>query len=185
MKSGNKKESLFKIELPKEGDEINLASMHIQAWKESYVNSETGLTENKVDEMMGHMLVNTDYRRKSINDALTDPNNFLYRVVTDEEGTIVGFLHASKHEDHNELDAIYLLNEVKGTGIGGKLMEEFLSWADKDKFCHLKVLASNELALGFYHKYGFNKTDAEIELYKDILPVIEMIRPAEASLASS
>jgi hypothetical protein len=30
------KESLFKIELPKVGDELQLAKAHIQAWKNAY-----------------------------------------------------------------------------------------------------------------------------------------------------
>ena len=57
-------EPTFKIELPKVGDELALAPMHIQAWKETYVLQESGLTEEKVDELLKHLLINTDFRKK-------------------------------------------------------------------------------------------------------------------------
>jgi ribosomal protein S18 acetylase RimI-like enzyme len=179
MENYAEKEPVFKIELPKEGDELALAKMHIQAWKETYVVPESGLTEEKVDELLGHMLTNTDFRKKTISEALNNSERVLFRVVKNENGDVVGFLNASKHENHNELDAIYLLNEAKGSGTGGKLMEEFLAWADKNKYSRLEAFGFNSSAIGFYQKYGFNKTDTEIELHKEMLPVIEMVRPAE------
>ena len=172
-------EPTFKIELPKVGDELALAPMHIQAWKETYVLQESGLTEEKVDELLKHLLINTDFRKNTISEALANPEKVLYRVVKNKDGNIVGFLHGSKHEDYTELDAVYLLNEAKASGVGGKHMETFLSWADKDKPARLEAFAFNTSAIGFYTKYGFEKTDAEMPLFKG-MPVIEMVRPAEA-----
>jgi len=180
MENYSEKEPSFIIELPEEGDELALASMHIQSWKETYVGPESGLTEERVDEMLGHMLTNTDFRKNTIIEALTNPDTVLYRVVKNIDGDIVGFLHGSKHESHNELDAIYLLNEAKGSGTGGRLMEEFLAWADKNYPSRLEVFSLNDSAIGFYNRYGFEKTDKEVELYRDTLPVIEMLRPDES-----
>lgn len=178
MENYSEKEPSFKIELPTEGDEVALAPMHIQAWKDAYIVPESGLTEEKIDELLQHLLTNTEFRRNTINEALANPDKVLYRVVKNEAGEIVGFLHGTKHEDHNELDAIYLLNEAKGTGTGGKLMEEFLSWIDKDKIARLEAFAFNESAIQFYERYGFEKTDAEMDLFKE-MSVIEMVRRTE------
>ncbi len=180
MENNFEKEPSFRIELPQEGDELGLAPMHIQAWKDAYVGPESGLTDEKVDELLGHMLTNTDFRRNKINESLANPGEVLYRVVKNASGEIVGFLHGSKDEHYNELDAIYLLNEAKGTGVGGKLMKEFLAWSDESKPCRLEVFTFNDSTIGFYLKYGFEKTDKVLELYKGFLPVTEMIRPIDA-----
>ena len=153
------KKSAFTIELPKIGDEAPLAPMHIRAWKETYITPESGVTEKMVDEMIGHLLTNTDFRKDTIVAALANPDLILYRVVKNIHGDIVGFMHAHKEAEFTELDAIYLLNEAKGTGIGTRLMEEFLSWSDKSKPCFLEVFSFNDHALEFYKKHGFVKTE--------------------------
>ena len=179
MESNLERQPIFEIEPPKEGDEIALAPMHIQAWKDAYVVPESGLTEEMIDEMLGHMLIDNSFRKKTIIESLENPDQVLYRVVKNSAGNTVGFLHGSKHEHFNELDAIYLLNEVKNSGVGGKLMEEFLTWSDKSKPCRLEVFAFNDAAIGFYNRYGFEKTKAVMDLYKGFLPVAEMMRSAE------
>lgn len=161
------------------GDEAELATMHIQSWKETYITPESPLTEEMVDEMLGHMLTDTTFRKNTIQESLKNPEEVLYKVVKSGDGRVVGFMHCTKKEAYNELEGIYLLDEVKGAGVGGELMEEFLGWSDARKPCHLSVLAFNDSALGFYKKYGFVQTDKPAWLYKDLLPVIEMVRPAE------
>jgi len=168
----------FTIELPEVGDEIFLAPMHIQSWKETYVPLESALTDAVVDEMLNFLLEDTFFRKNTIQEALAHPEKVLYRVVKNANGDIVGFLHGSKHEKYNELEAIYLLNEAKGLGIGGSLMKIFMDWIDKDKSSRLEVFSSNDSAIGFYVKYGFVKTDKEMEPYNGILPVTEMVRAA-------
>ncbi len=173
------KQSTFTIEPPTLGDEVFVGPMHVQAWKETYITAESGLTEELVEELIGHVAIDTDFRKNTFKEALAHPDKVLYRVIKNSAGKIVGFFHCSKHETYNELDGVYLLDEVKDRGIGGKLMEEFLAWADKDKPCHLHAFAFNDNALDFYAKYGFVKTSKPPELYKDRLPMIEMVRPAE------
>lgn len=174
------KEPGFEIEKPKLGDELALAPMHIKSWKETYVNSETGLTEEMVDDLLGHMLKDTSYRRNTIIQSIEDPNNVLYRVVKNNKSEIVGFMHGSKQEDCNKLQAIYLLGEAQGVGVGDKLMEEFLAWIETDKPTYLEVFSNNFRAIDFYIKYGFKITDKPVQMWKK-LPVIEMLRPADLS----
>lgn len=166
----------FKIEIPKVGDEAELAPMHIQAWKDAYIVPESGLTAESIDAQLAHLLTNTTYRKNTIIESLENPDAVLYRVVRNQNNEIVGFMHGTKHEAFTELDAIYLLNEAKGTGVGGKLMEEFLKWADADKPCRLEVFSFNDAATGFYVRYGFEKTDKEMPPFRG-MPVAEMIRP--------
>ena len=172
------KQPTFKIEIPEVGDEIFLAPMHIQAWKDAYIVPESGLTEESIDKSLAHLLADTTFRKNTIIESLNRPDAVLYRIVKNSEGDIVGFLHGSKNEEFNELDAIYLLNEAKGTGVGGKLMKEFLEWSDETKPCRLEAFSFNDSAIGFYIRYGFEKTDKELPLFRG-LPVVEMIKPVE------
>lgn len=174
MKTDSK--SKFKITAPKIGDEIFIGPMHVQAWKETYVNSKSGITEKDVDQLVGRLAYETDYRKNTLVEALANPDKVFYRVVRNGDDNIVGFFHGSKREDCTELDGVYLLNEAKGAGVGGSLMEEFLTWADKNKPCHLEVFSFNDSAIGFYNKYGFAKVGGEEKLYKDRLPFIEMVK---------
>jgi ribosomal protein S18 acetylase RimI-like enzyme len=169
-------EPKFNIEPPQIGDEFPLAKAHIQAWKDAYIVPESGLTEERIDMQLAHLLEDTTFRRNTIIESLENPDVVLYRVVRNQNDEIVGFMHGTKHETFTELDAIYLLNEAKGAGVGSKLMEEFLKWADEDKPCRLEVFSFNDSAIGFYVRYGFEKTDEEMPHFRG-MPVTEMIRP--------
>lgn len=176
---------LFSIEAPKNGDEVGVGTMHKQAWTETYLNPEDDITKEVIDDLIGHVSGEggNDYRRKIFAEARISPEKILYRVIKNNNGKIVGFMHCTKEEAYNELGGLYLLDEAKGTGVGGKLMEEFLAWADKGKPCQLEVFATNEKAIGFYTKYGFVKTDKPTEHYKDKLELIIMVRPVGGIIA--
>jgi len=177
----NKTKKTFLIDLPKDGDEVGIGLTHKQAWLETYLSPENGITKDVINNLVGFVVGEGGdaYRRNVFNESRITPEKILYRVVKNNNGKVVGFMHCSKEETHNELGAIYLLNEAKGFGVGGELMEEFLDWADKRKPCQLEVFALNEKALGFYNKYGFLKTDKPAEKFKGKLDVITMARPAE------
>lgn len=171
----------FSIESPNAGDEVGVGTMHKQAWTETYLNPDEGITKEVIDELIGHVATDKgiNYRKNIFAEALASPEKILYRVIKNSNGKVVGFMHCTKEEAYNELGGLYLLDEAKGTGVGGKLMEEFLAWADKDKPCQLEVFATNANAIGFYEKYGFKKTDKPQQNYKDKLSFIVMERPSE------
>ncbi len=98
------KQSICTIEAPAVGDEVLLAPMHIQSWKETYVTPQSGLTEDMVDELLGHMLTDTEFRKNTILESIQNPHKVLYRVVKNEAGDIVGFMHGSKNETGNKLE---------------------------------------------------------------------------------
>ncbi len=175
------KEPKFTIDNPQEGDDVAVGIMHLRSWKETYINPAKGVTEEVIDELRGNAATEEGnvFRRNTFEKAAKHPDKILYRVVHDRDGKVLGFLHGSKQDEYTELEGLYLLNQAKSLGIGGKLMEEFLAWADKDKPCYLQVFLANQHAQGFYERYGFKKTDKPLQLFKDKLEYIEMVRPAE------
>ena len=174
-----RKKSEFHITLPKIGDELAIGTMHVQGWKEAYLNSELGITEEYIDDLIGHYVTDTAYRKNTLVEALKHPDRVFYRVVKNERGEIVGFFHCAKNETDNVLEGIYLLNEAKGAGVGTQLMNEFIAWSDKDKPYRLEVFSFNTTAINFYKKFGFKEVAGSPLLYKNKIPYIEMVRRAE------
>lgn len=174
-------QSEFEIRPPVDGDEVGIGPMQVQAWREAYLHPEIGVTDDAIQDAIAFVATEDgDNHRKGVfMETREKPNDVLYRVVKDRRGKVVGFMHAMKHETTNELGGIYLLNVVKGKGIGDKLMAEFLDWIDKTKPTTLQVIAFNDRALLFYQKYGFSKTDTHLEPFKVKFPLVEMVRPKE------
>src|SRR5262249_38412953 len=84
-------------------------------------------------------------------------------VACDEDGRPVGFANAGPSRDEGaeltsgELRALYVLQEVQGTGVGARLLGEAetrLRLAGFDR-ATLWVLETNELGRGFYERKGW------------------------------
>lgn len=175
--------SNFIIENPKIGDEVAVGKVHLQSWKESFINDESSLDEAIVDKLRGNTITEdgNSRRRDIFKDILNDSKNVLYKIVRNKDtNEIVGFMHGSKNDKYNELEALFLLNEAKNQGIGSKLINLFIEWSDKDKPAMLEVFTFNKNAINFYKKFGFEITNRPEELYKDTIKHIEMIRPIDS-----
>jgi len=102
-------------------------------------------------------------------DSESEHNLFL---VAEVNGRIAGFSRCAgntlKRSSHRVEFGIGVLKEFWGYGIGKKLLEESINWADSNgikKIC-LHVLETNEKASELYKRYGF---EVEGVLKKDKL----------------
>lgn len=91
-----------------------------------------------------------------------------YFVAEDEEGNIVGGVGIGGRgfpEGLCELQKMYCLPAVRGTGLSHRLMEKALDYAARyyDR-CFLETLPNMIAAQKFYEKYGFVRT------YEPIIP---------------
>lgn len=171
----------FAIGNPQDGDEVLIGPMHLRSWRESYVGEENKVTHEDVASAMSFLTTpDADAFRLGVFTAAKEkPDECIYKIVKDSNGSVIGFMHATKNDTYNELEGIYLLNIAKGVGIGEKLMNLFLEWSDPRKQSHLEVIAFNSRAQHFYEKFGFKKTSKDTYMFKEKFPVIEMIRLAE------
>jgi len=84
-----------------------------------------------------------------------------YWVIQDETGKIVGGAGIGKVKglvDVCELQKMYCLPEVRGTGLSHQLMEKALTFAQKYYAkCYIETLSNMVAANKFYQKYGFQK----------------------------
>lgn len=89
-----------------------------------------------------------------------------YWVAEDKEGKIVGGVGIGNLEGTEkicELQKMYCLPEIRGTGISHKLIEIALDYAKKYyKKCYLETLRNMTAAQKFYEKHGFIKIDKPI-----------------------
>ena len=84
-----------------------------------------------------------------------------YWVAIDENDKIVGGVGIGKLsgiEDVCELQKMYCLPEIRGTGISHKLMDIALEYAKKYYGrCYIETLENMIAAQKFYEKYGFKR----------------------------
>lgn len=84
-----------------------------------------------------------------------------YWVLEDENGALLGGVGIGKLdgiENVCELQKMYCLPEVRGTGLSHQLMDTALSYATKYyQRCYLETLDNMKAAQKFYEKYGFQR----------------------------
>ncbi len=143
----------IKIENAKPEDVRGIAEVFYKTWLATYPNEEYGITvadveDNYKDSFTAETL---EKRRKQI---LEMPSNTKYVSAKDGD-TVVGICRAIKHEDRNQLQAIYVLPEYQGKGIGHALWLEAEKFFDPMKETFVQVATYNKKAIAFYEKLGF------------------------------
>jgi len=146
--------SEISLRLAKDGDAAEIASVHLNSWRESY----SGLLP---DEFISELP--STFRRRMEHWARTirnKPSGTEIWVAESKSAGIVGFASVveardEKFRDHGELAAIYLLKQFQHQGIGFALLSaafEFLrSRGLKKAYCW--VLKGNP-TIKFYEKSG-------------------------------
>ncbi|WP_373428147.1 GNAT family N-acetyltransferase [Neobacillus niacini] len=117
-----------------------------------------GETEN-LDREQGEAYIDESGFKKVINED-TERSNHLF-LIAEVNDRIVGFSRCEgnqlKRSSHKVEFGVCVLKDYWGYGIGGKLLEQSIQWADESgiKKISLKVLETNDKAIKLYQKYGF------------------------------
>lgn len=147
-------------------DFIELAKMHIQAWKESYLTilDQAKLLENCNSET--YLSERVEEHRAFIGEAAKEKNKLFIYVLYNNQNEIVGFCKFGKsrttdgykldRESDGEIYTLYLLDEVKGCGLGSKLWNKVCEKMKTLGWSSLKVwtLENNTIAREFYKRKG-------------------------------
>ena len=86
-------------------------------------------------------------------------------IVKDEQ-EIVGYCISSIKENNGEILSIHVLEKLRNSGIGRKLMNEHIDWM-KNKRCEkigLYVSPNNEKTVKFYKSLGFEENLVYMEM---------------------
>ena len=96
--------------------------------------------------------------------------------VAEVDGRIAGFVYGFIYDIPGLflqpvaiMDALYVEEKYRGLGIAGKLIAEFIRFANEQKAdtVELKVLTENSRALGLYERLGFQETKKYMVLKAD------------------
>lgn len=139
------------------------------SWMSTFPNERYGITSQDIERRFEFK--SEEDRRALIEDRkkkINDPG-WHYWVAKDGE-KIVGFSIARVGDKRNILQALHVLADYQGKGIGGKLMQKALDWLGSKKDIELSVAVYNEKAISFYEKFGFVKTGRKGANDETVLP---------------
>jgi len=163
----------FKIEDAKPEDVKRIREIARDAWVEIYPNETHGIDRGDIEVIDWFNEDELEKRRKKIREGKEDAHTW---VLKDEKGDVVGFCKVSKDghktgtEGQREIDAMYVVKELHGRGLGKKLMEKALEWLGTDGDIRLEVVSYNSNAINFYKRFGFKETDLPVSDKRTQLP---------------
>lgn len=160
-------------------DTVGARTMQAESWLATYPNEEVGVSYEWVKKITDEWLTpeKLSESRQILTDVLEDPTMF-YRLA-ESNGEIVGFVHAATNDDGTkELEAIYTSPATFHSGLGQQLMNLANDWI-ANREATLKVAKYNARAIRFYEKNDFQIVEGSEELYKEMIPIIQMKRKGE------
>lgn len=141
------------ITKPTTADVEGIQEVFYKTWLDTYPNSEIGITREDVEERYKNRLdpEKLEERRRGVTNLPAD-NIFL---VAKDDAKVVGVCRFYIKEKFNQLQALYVLPEYQGKGIGRLFWAECLKSLDPSKETIVQVATYNTKAINFYKKLGF------------------------------
>ncbi len=149
----------MQIRLAVPGDESGIATVHVDAWRTTY----KGMVS---DEFLAALSYE---RRKELWERnLAQEDNLVFVAVNSDE-RIVGFASGSSSPKggsgkyNAELTAIYLLEEIQGTGVGKRLVTElFKAFAGQGHGSVFVWVLEDNKSKHFYEHLGAQKVETAV-----------------------
>ena len=169
-------------------DARGIKEVQYKTWLATYPNQEVGITVDDVEDRFKDAFSEASLKKnedKIRNKSAENREMF----VAKEDGKIIGFCTVTRQIGKNQLNAIYVLPESQGKGIGLALWQRATEFIDPTKDTTVEVASYNAQAIEFYKKLGFAETgryfhDERFKMKSGaILPEAEMMRKAAASAA--
>jgi ribosomal protein S18 acetylase RimI-like enzyme len=129
---------------------------HVQqsTWLATYPNAELGITKEDIEARF-HASSEEAIKRRQTQHQRINSDPLVHLWVAKEAERIVGFCLAKKEGPQNRIQAIYVLPEYQGTGIGKRLLQTASDWLGSQQEIVLNVASYNHQAITFYKKFGF------------------------------
>jgi len=149
-------------------DAAGIAGVHIRAWQQTYA----ALVEpGELDDLP------VDRRSQRWTDIIDEGRTTVY--VAEVDDSIVGFASAGSRRDHEfvrplELEALYVLAEYHGTGVGQSLLDAAIG----DVPAFLFVAERNPRATRFYerNRFVFDGVEESFPLVRTPVRSLRMVR---------
>ena len=118
---------------------------------------------NKIEETLEHRIIS-----KSSLEACIKNSNCYFHVAT-IDNLPVAYILAETLVDHVDILSIAVLEEYRKNNIGKTLLNLLFDYCKKNQISDifLEVRKSNEIAINFYEKMGFEKISTRKNYYAD------------------
>lgn len=171
---------IYKIRKITPDDVLALHKVYFLTWLETYPNKEYSITKDDIIYKYEQRLTPEKIAESKEKIVQTKKNEL--KLLLEHKEKIVALCNVIRGRGYNQLQAIYVLPEYQGLGIGGRI------WAEAEKFLNpykktiIHVVSYNNKAIKFYEKLGFKSTG---KIFKDerfkmrngaVFPELEMIR---------
>ncbi len=150
---------LISIAIPE--DYVGIEEVFYRTWLSTYPNEEIGITEDDIEDRFKNRSKPEVIKKRK--ERIGNPPSDEKFFVAKEDKIIVGVCRVSLKEDRNQLQAIYVLPEYQGRGIGKMLWSEAQKFFDPEKDIYVELAVYNKGALEFYKKLGFVDTGRRIK----------------------
>lgn len=153
----------IEVTIPKPEDARGIHEVFYKAWLDTYPNKDFNVTiddlKNELSESLTDEMINKSQKQ------IEKPLEHKIFLVAKKDNEVVGVCLASKHEDRNELEAIYISPEYQRKGVGKQLWNKVYEFFDPTKDIIVRVTSYNMKAISFYQGLGFinQKTNQNIE----------------------
>jgi GNAT superfamily N-acetyltransferase len=146
-------ENEIKISPASPDDVRGVQEVFYRTWLATYPNKEAGITVEDIEYMYKDAFSEEVLLKRA--ERMTHLPNGTKFFMAKEGGKVVGVCTAVRREDKNQLQAIYVLPEYQGKGIGSMLWREAQKFFDPTKETIVQVADYNLGAIEFYKKLGF------------------------------
>ena len=173
-----------KIEIaPATAEEVRgVAEVFYKTWLATYPNEEVGITTDDIEDKFKDSFTEEDLKKRAEKIKNTNDGKML---LAKEGDRVVGLVRLTFHPDKNQLQAIYVLPEYQGRGVGKMLWAAAQKLFDPTKDTIVQVATYNMPAIEFYKKLGFVDTgkrwsDEKFRMKSGaVIPEMEMILKAK------
>jgi ribosomal protein S18 acetylase RimI-like enzyme len=144
------------IDIAKVEDALGTIEVQYKTWLETYPNEKVGITREDIEDRYKDALGGKKLEKR-IKAIQEQSENERILVAKDSE-KVVAFCYLTSDDKKNQLQAIYILPEYQGKGIGTKIWERAREFFNKEMDVYVEVADYNEKAISFYKKLGFVDT---------------------------
>lgn len=170
----------IKISIAVPDDLMGIQEVFNKTWLDTYPNEELGISLHDIEDRLKDSF--TEKALSKRREQITNPPKGHSLFIAKEGEKTVGVCNAVKSDEHNRIQAIYVLPKYQGRGIGMMLWNEALKFFDPNKDILVALATYNKKAIKFYKKLGFVDTGKRFteEWTKmksgSIIPEMEMIK---------
>jgi ribosomal protein S18 acetylase RimI-like enzyme len=137
-------------------DARGIAEVFYKTWLDTYPNEEAGITVDDIEDRYKDSFTEESLKKRA--ERIANPPKGENLIIAKEDGKVVGLCRAIQNPDNNQIQAIYVLPEYQGRGIGHLLWGEAQKLFAPGKDIVVRVATFNAKAIDFYRKLGFEDT---------------------------